>query len=177
MRPATTLAVTAAFLTGLLATGLVTATSAQAHAELASADPAQGTTVDRLPATVELTFTEAVGQPASVAVTGPGDASVTSTEPEVVDTVLTQPLEPGDAAPAGAYTISYRVTSADGHPISGRVQFSVGQSGTSPAAATDLPAASSVSTGLVAGLVAVLVGALALVVLGLARLVRRDPGP
>lgn len=183
MRPATTLAVVAAFLGSFLATGVATAGSAHAHAELASANPAQGSTVDRLPATVELRFTEAVGQPASVAVTGPGGATFTSAGPDVVDKVLTQPLEPGAETPAGAYTVSYRVTSADGHPISGTVQFTVGQSGTSSAAAADVAAGGGastaatpgVSTGVVAGLVAVLVAALALVVLGLARLVRREP--
>jgi hypothetical protein len=38
-----------------------------------------------------------------------------------VDNTVTQSLEPG--APAGTYTVLWRVTSVDGHPVSGRFTF------------------------------------------------------
>jgi len=170
MRLLTKLVVAMAFLGGIFATGVAAATPASAHAELASSDPAQGAAVDALPGTVELTFTEVVGSPASVAITGPGDVSVADGDPEVVDRVLTQPVA-ADGAPAGEYAMSYRVTSADGHPISGTVTFTVGEPGTG--AANDVSAAGGVGTGVVAGLVAALLAALGLVAFGLRRLVPR----
>ena len=102
---------------------VVTAPVATAHAELESTTPKQGSTVQRLPQQVTLTFSEPIRTPAFVEVTGPGSANVASGDVQVRDEVLTQQL--GDAAGGGAYALSYRVTSADGHPISGTVRFSV----------------------------------------------------
>ncbi|HWL97591.1 MAG TPA: copper resistance protein CopC [Nocardioidaceae bacterium] len=102
---------------------VVTAPVATAHAELESTTPKQGSTVQRLPQQVTLTFSEPIRTPAFVEVTGPGSANVASGDVQVRDEVLTQQL--GDAAGGGAYSLSYRVTSADGHPISGTVRFTV----------------------------------------------------
>lgn len=175
MGPLAKLVVAAAFLGGTFGTVVAAAAPAAAHAELASSNPAQGATVDTLPGTVELTFTEVVGSPSSVAVTGPGDKSVAEGDPEIVDGTLTQQVA-ADSAPAGAYAVSYRVTSADGHPISGTVTFNVGEPGSAAAAANDLSAAGGVGTGVVAGLVAALLAALGLVALSLRRLVPHARG-
>lgn len=102
---------------------VVTAPVATAHAELESTTPKQGSTVRRLPQQVTLTFSEPIRTPAFVEVTGPGSANLASGDVQVRDEVLTQQL--GDAAGGGAYSLSYRVTSADGHPISGTVRFTV----------------------------------------------------
>ena len=102
---------------------VVTAPVATAHAELESTTPKQGSTVQRLPQQVTLTFSEPIRTPAFVEVTAPGSANVASGDVQVRDDVLTQQL--GDAAGGGAYSLSYRVTSADGHPISGTVRFTV----------------------------------------------------
>ncbi|MGH3317923.1 MAG: copper resistance CopC family protein [Nocardioidaceae bacterium] len=102
---------------------VVTAPVATAHAELESTTPKQGSTVQRLPQQVTLTFSEPIRTPAFVEVTGPGSANVASGDVQVRDEVLTQRL--ADTAGGGAYSLSYRVTSADGHPISGTVRFTV----------------------------------------------------
>ena len=102
---------------------VVTAPVATAHAELESTTPKQGSTVQRLPQQVTLTFSEPIRTPAFVEVTAPGSANVASGDVQVRDEVLTQQL--GDTAGGGAYALSYRVTSADGHPISGTVRFTV----------------------------------------------------
>ena len=54
---------------------------------------------------------------------------------EVHDAVVTQPVAAG--APAGEYTVRWRVTSADGHPITGSFRFTATASGggTGPASA------------------------------------------
>jgi len=102
---------------------VATAPVASAHAELEATTPKQGSTVQRLPQQVTLTFSEPIRTPAFVEVTGPGSANVASGDVQVRDEVLTQRL--GDTAGGGAYSLSYRVTSADGHPISGTVRFTV----------------------------------------------------
>ena len=105
---------------GLLLT-LVTAAPASAHNRLVGTDPADGGTLARTPSAVVLTFDEpAVGLGTQVAVTGPDGAASTGPA-ELVDATVRQPLVPG--APAGAYTVAWRVTSADGHPITGRFTF------------------------------------------------------
>jgi cobalamin biosynthesis Mg chelatase CobN len=53
---------------------------------------------------------------------------------EVLDDTVTQPL--ADGLPAGAYTVEYRVTSGDGHPISGSFAFTVAQGAPSSSAAS-----------------------------------------
>jgi len=95
---------------------------AVAHAELVSSTPAAGGTVKRLPDAVTLTFSELVRTPVFVEVTGPS-GDIARGDVWVRDTDVTQPVE--RAAPGGRYAMSYRVTSADGHPISGTVRFTL----------------------------------------------------
>jgi copper resistance protein C len=106
---------------------IATAPVATAHAELESTTPKQGSTVQRLPQQVTLTFSEPIRTPAFVEVTGPGSTNVASGDVRVRDEVLTQRL--GDGTGGGAYSLAYRVTSADGHPISGTVRFTVAGGG------------------------------------------------
>jgi hypothetical protein len=119
----------------LLATApLLAGSPAQAHAELLSTAPAEGDVVETLPGTVELTFSEAVATPAYVVVNGPDGEPVDDGDPRVVDGVVTQPTVGTGAA--GAYTVDFRVVSADGHAVSGRVGFIVGSGNGPPPAPT-----------------------------------------
>ena len=154
---------------------------AAAHAELASSDPGKGSTVTSLPDQVELRFTEVVGGPASVSVTGPsGELAVG--EPEVSDDVLTQRVDAEDLSP-GRYTIGYQVTSADGHSIGGSVRFRVGSAGQEPIGSTGNAVSGGstggvgpdVSGGVLLALAGGLAAALALAVLSLGRVVGRVP--
>lgn len=177
----------AMLLGGATVAQVVAAATASAHAELASSNPAAGARVEALPDVARLTFTEAVGQPAALSVTGPDGSEVTTGSVDVVDTVLTRPLDTEVALTDGDYTISYQVTSADGHPIAGAVDFTVVADG---AAADPAPAADSaqaadpgqsagtgggLSTGVVVALVAALLAALGVAVLSIRRLVGRAP--
>lgn len=138
---------------------VLTAPGASAHAQLTRSTPAEGVRLDALPATATLTFSETVRTPAFVAVTGPGQASVTSGSVRTRDANLIQPL--GESAGPGQYTLSYRVTSADGHPVSGTLHFSL--QGTSAAAVSKpAPTATAASTSkLGTGQLALLLAALA----------------
>src|SRR4051794_22641080 len=107
----------------LLALGLLVLapTAAFAHDALEATNPAAGTTVTQLPSSVVLTFSETpleIGT--QVEVTGPS-GSVSSGAPTISGRDVTQALAP--SAPGGDYTVSYRVTSDDGHPVTGTFSF------------------------------------------------------
>lgn len=122
------------------------ATAAQAHNILVGTSPADGSTVKVVPAAVMLTFNEpALAIGTDVIVTGPGGQEQSGAA-VLVNNTVTEHLQPG--SPAGPYTVIWRVTSADGHPVSGTFSFtatspSPGQrptATTAPISATSPPA-------------------------------------
>ena len=108
---------------GLLVTlVLLAAGPAAAHASLTGSTPAAGSTLDTAPATVELDFNENVGN-ADVVVTAPDGTEVGVSEVEAVDRQVTATV--ADVDQAGTYTLSFRVVSADGHPIQDSLRYDV----------------------------------------------------
>jgi methionine-rich copper-binding protein CopC len=106
---------------------------ASTHDALRSTNPADGATIDRLPDRVVLTFDQpALGLGSEVVVTGPAGPT-SDGPPSLVDNEVRQPLRAG---PAGRYTVVWRVTSADGHPVSGTFSFTTQQASTGPSSAT-----------------------------------------
>ncbi|HEY6759039.1 MAG TPA: copper resistance protein CopC [Baekduia sp.] len=107
---------------------LILAASASAHATLESSSPARGVTLAKAPSQVVFTFDEAVeGNFGAVRVfdakgnrVDQGDAF----HPNNVGKQLGVHLKPD--LPAGTYTATYRVVSADSHIVSSGVVFSVG---------------------------------------------------
>ena len=100
----------------------VTAAPAAAHNALVSTAPADGATIKQAPGEIVLTFDEpALALGTSLIITGPTGQQIQTGPPRLVDNTVTQNLQPG--APAGPYTVLWRVTSADEHPISGRFAF------------------------------------------------------
>lgn len=97
------------------------AAPASAHASLVGTDPEAGSSIATLPDTVTLTFSQDMRAPAYVVVTGP-DGDVVEGDPTIDGAEVTQAV---GAAPAGDYTLTYRVVSDDGHPVSGSVPFEV----------------------------------------------------
>lgn len=98
------------------------ATTASAHAQLVETSPADGATVGAVPLNARLTFTDPIDpQFVRLRLTGP-DGVATTPEPVVKQGVVTVPLTDGGP---GEYVLVYRVVSKDGHPVSGRVAFTV----------------------------------------------------
>ena len=90
------------------------------HSRLLKATPAGGSSVDTAEEVV-LAFNEEVDEQfVKVTVEGPDGAEVDG-DPQVDGREVTQPLAAD--LPAGKHTVTYRVVSADGHPISGKVSF------------------------------------------------------
>ena len=108
-----------------LALLVVAAPAASAHALLLRTDPSPQTTVAKAPAIVRLFFSE----PVEVAV---GSIRVFDVDGTRVDSGKVrhgaQPSEVDIATPhlkAGTYTVTWRVISADSHPVHGGFQFYV----------------------------------------------------
>jgi methionine-rich copper-binding protein CopC len=170
---AATLAAAILALAGLV----IGASPAWAHNVLKSTNPEEGETVARTPASVVLTFDEpAIALGTKVVVTGPAGPVQVGT-PQLVDKTVTQDLQVG--APAGEYTVEWRVTSADGHPISGSFGFTSEAAGAgslesslAPApSVTPAPGGSSGRWLLGAAVLVVIAG---LVVVGQRRWARKD---
>lgn len=109
---------------------------ASAHDAAESTSPAAGATVAAPPEKVSITFNKnplAIG--AQIAVTDTAGTSWADGPVEIVDNVASERLKPG--APAGLYTVAWRVASSDGHPIEGSFTFtaSAGAAGSTAAAA------------------------------------------
>lgn len=107
---------------------IMAAPAAWAHAALVEAVPPDGARLDRPPAEVVLRFNEPIS-PVSVRVIGPGGAEVALPSPPAVGSgadngTLRIALPAGLAA--GTHVVSFRVVSADGHPVAGSVLFGVG---------------------------------------------------
>jgi copper transport protein len=101
--------------------------AAHAHAALLKTVPSASGIVNRAPAEVSLTFSEAV-EPrfAIVSVTNAGGQQVTAAPPRrspANPDVLVTPLKP---IPPGWYLVYWRVISVDGHPVRGAFTFAVG---------------------------------------------------
>ena len=98
------------------------AASAAAHDRLVTSTPADGATTD-VPTAVQLQFDAAVAEDFStVVVTGPDGQMRSTGEAAVSGTDVRQAVSAG---PAGTWTADYRVVSSDGHPITGRIAFTV----------------------------------------------------
>jgi methionine-rich copper-binding protein CopC len=125
-------------LTGVAA--LAGASAVQAHDVLVGTNPADGSTVEVPPHHVTLTFSEpAVALGTEIVVTAP-DGTVASTGPaELVDTNVNQYLL--EKLPKGLYTVQWRVTSDDGHPVTGSFTFTAQNAIGLPPDATAVPVA------------------------------------
>jgi methionine-rich copper-binding protein CopC len=98
--------------------------AAQAHNVLIGSDPKDGATLPASPERVTLIFDQAVRQGyAQVGVTG-ADGSSWADGAAVVAaervSVRVKPLPAG-----GSYVVGYRILSADGHPVTGKITFSL----------------------------------------------------
>lgn len=112
-----------ALLTAVVFTVLGVPPTAWAHNGLVSTSPGDGKTVATPPQSIVLTFNEpAIKTGTKVLVTGP-DGEVAAGAPQLIDNTVEQALRP--ELPAGEYTVEWRITSADGHPINGEFSFRV----------------------------------------------------
>ena len=108
-------------LAALLLAALVAAPPAAAHARLEASSPKDGSTLTATPPEVMLRFNEPVKDGLNQVSVKSGSTDVTDGDLELAGNTVYQPLK--TVIDAGDYTITYKVVSADGHPISGSVKF------------------------------------------------------
>lgn len=107
----------------LLALSPVLASPASAHNPPPVPTPADGATLDAVPAEVRLDYSAPILAVGSVLeVTGPDGAKVSDGASVVGEKDVVQAIT--DAGP-GEYTLVWRVTSEDGHPVDGTSTFTV----------------------------------------------------
>ncbi len=113
----------------LVAIALAAAAPAAAHSVRIATDPAVDASLTTGPSHVSATFNEHLQTTfAAMTVVGP-DANLWSTgEPRVDGAVISIDVMP--LGPVGTYTVNYRVTSADGHVVSGSWPFHLTRAGT-----------------------------------------------
>lgn len=103
------------------------ASSAFAHDELTGSDPAAGSTVDELPGELVLRYSgDLIDQAGAteVLVLGPAGEDLRAGDAVVDGRIVTQELT-GEAT--GTVTVTWKVVSSDGHPISETFVFGVGE--------------------------------------------------
>ncbi|CAM3611654.1 copper resistance CopC family protein [Kibdelosporangium persicum] len=125
----------AAVLAGLAFVGL--ATPALAHNSLVDSNPKDKASVETGPQTVKLTFDQPVQNVEginTISVLDPQGNHWEAAPPQVDSTVVSAPVRP--LGPSGVYQISWRVLSADGHPVQGQLSFTLSKAGNG----TPLPA-------------------------------------
>jgi methionine-rich copper-binding protein CopC len=129
-------------LAAMTLTATVSPQVASAHATRVSSEPADNAVLTAGPDQVSATFNEQLQTTfAAMAVVGP-DGNVWSTgQPTVQGAVVSIGMRP--LGPAGNYTVNYRVTSADGHVVSGSWSFRL----TVPGTGTPGPAPAATDAG------------------------------
>lgn len=106
-------------------------TPAHAHAALLRSTPAAGSVVQEAPTEVVLTFSEPVSPVNDkIRVIGPDGKRVDDGKPVADGPALKIKLKDGLAR--GTYLVSFRVISADSHPVPGGFTFSFGQTSATP---------------------------------------------
>jgi copper transport protein len=101
------------------------ATPALAHATVVGSDPAESSRLQAAPAKVTMTFSEDVSLGAGYLKVVDSKSNIVSEGTAKVEgRNVTVPLKSGLSE--GSYIVSYRITSADSHPIGGAYAFVVG---------------------------------------------------
>ncbi|HEY7300092.1 MAG TPA: copper resistance protein CopC [Xanthobacteraceae bacterium] len=136
-----------------LLVSLVGVTGALAHASLIRAEPADGAVVAEPPRALKLIFNEPVA-PTIIRLVGPNGERI---EPPFATQNSLVTITPPVLA-KGTHTLTWRVVSADGHPVGGALVFSVGApSAQAPPPATETGDA-AVAAALWAAKLAIYVG-------------------
>ena len=116
-------------LAGLFAAALATAPAASAHATVVASDPVDGSRLQQAPAAVTITFDEAISLNSGgflhvVDQAGRRVDAGPAGHPNGAGSQVSVKLKAGLGD--GTYTGSFRIASADGHPVAGAIRFVVG---------------------------------------------------
>jgi methionine-rich copper-binding protein CopC len=115
---------------------------AAAHNVLVSSDPANGATLGKAPTAVSFTFDQPIENfDPALKVFGPNGHDFATSAPIVDGSTVSASFAAG---PAGSYRAVYRIVSADGHPVTGQITFTLSDS--AAGSATGMPTAQTNAT-------------------------------
>lgn len=107
------------------------ATGASAHASWLSSTPEAGATVDAAPSQVRVDFDSGLlDSGAALVVTNADGVVISEPRPVIERSAISVAVDPG--APAGVYTVAFRIVSEDGHTVSDSFDYTV--AGSAPSA-------------------------------------------
>lgn len=125
---------------------LGTIAPASAHDAAESSSPASGATLPTPPEKVSVTFSKnplALGS--QIAVNDAAGTNWADGGVEIVDNVVSQKLKSG--APAGMFTVVWRVVSSDSHPIEGSFTFTAASGAAGSTAVAAVPSMGTAQPG------------------------------
>ncbi|WP_162795422.1 copper resistance CopC family protein, partial [Nonomuraea lactucae] len=109
---------------------------ALAHNVLIGSDPKDGATLPAAPGRITLVFDQPVRQGyVQVGVTGPDGTARADGAAVVVAEKVTVKVKP--LAANGEYLVGYRILSADGHPVTGKITFTLAAGPATPSAQSE----------------------------------------
>jgi copper transport protein len=117
----------------VLLASVLGSTLALAHATLVSSEPRDGAVVPVAPSELSLHFNEPV-QPLVLRLVDPTGTATTLTDHHAAGNSLVVRVPP--RLGQGTHVLSWRVVSADGHPVSGSVLFAIGAPSSTPTLVT-----------------------------------------
>jgi methionine-rich copper-binding protein CopC len=94
-----------------------------AHTAMVDSTPAQGARLDVAPTSLRFEFNENIGSRPQVALMAPDGSQVAVSNVKAVGRTVTADVAGADQR--GTYAASYRVLSADGHPVTATITFDV----------------------------------------------------
>ncbi|WP_026820912.1 copper resistance CopC family protein [Arthrobacter castelli] len=107
---------------------LLPVSAASAHDTLTGSSPKDGQQLETMPQNIELTFSQPpIKMGSEVKVQDENGKDWATGKVEIVDNVVKQAISAD--APAGEYTVTWRVVSSDSHPIEGQFTFTAASGG------------------------------------------------
>lgn len=123
----------------------IPASGASAHASWLSSTPEAGATVETAPSQVRVDFDSGLlDSGAALVVTNADGVVISEPTPVIERSAISVAVDPG--APAGVYTVAFRIVSEDGHTVSDSFDYTVAgeapsaSNAPSPAVTSEAPA-------------------------------------
>lgn len=102
--------------------------AAVAHSSVVSSSPPAGATLTRAPVAMKVVFSEPIGRLGTMTMSRNGVGNLVRSvaiAPRDRRTALISLKRPGPRNQAGTYRLTWRITGADGHRVSGTIVFRV----------------------------------------------------
>ncbi len=115
----------------------MSATAGNAHSQLVTSTPVNGSVLTETPSEVVFRFDEnLLPDLDTISINNDQGVNVISSQVEPIANTISMPWPTG--TPAGTYQVAYRIVSGDGHPVTGAITFTIGSASHTSAQPTPL---------------------------------------